>query len=138
MRAQIEVLLSAWGRWAIRRDSKALGFPRVSPMFRDAPLGDSFGNALPLDLAEVDLLAVDASIMRLPPVWREAVIQAYQRGAGKSMDENARQLGIDRKTLGKYISKAHEWIAIDMRNQFPQNTPEFDRVSNCVRKPASA
>lgn len=137
MKAQIEVLLSMWGRWAIRRASGALGYPRTSPMFREMPAGDAYGNSLPLDVADCDLEAVDRSVNCLPMVLKVVVIEVYQRSVGKSHTEIARVLGVDRKTLGKYISSAHDWIAIDMRNQFPQNTQHLDNFHQSVSKPAS-
>lgn len=136
MKARIEVLLSMWGKWAIRRDSGALGYPSVSPMFRDSPRTDAFGSAPPLGFSESDILEVDAAVMRLPTGLRVVVIEVYQRCG--SMRKAARRLGFSVQSVGKYLDAAHDKISIDIENQCEQNMRQFDRVRSCARNPKPA
>lgn len=134
----IKVLLSRWGRWAIKRDSRAMGYASVSPMFRDAPRGDSFGDAVPLGIAEADILAVDAAVMRLPDVHRTLIIYIYQRDC--SLRAAADRLGVSHQSAGKYLNEAHNKIVLDIEIQCDQNRASFDMVHQCARKqqPAEA
>jgi len=134
----IKVLLSRWGRWAIKRDSGALGYSSVSPMFRDAPAGDSYGETLPIGIAGSDLLAVDAAVMRLPDVLKLVVLYIYQRN--QSLRAAAQQLGVSHQSAGKYLEQAHQKISIDIEIQCDQNGVHSDKSHSCVlrKQPAEA
>jgi len=137
MRVQIEVLLSVWGRWAIRRASGALGYPSLSPMFRDAPRWDSFGSAVPLGIAEPDMVAIDESVQLLPAILKIVVIEVYQRGG--NMRAVAGRLGVSYHTVAKYLMAAHEKIEVDMRDRYSHNQRQSDSVYQCAQaKPAAA
>lgn len=136
MKAQMEVLLSMWGRWAVRRASGALGYPSVSPMFNDAPRGDSFGSQEPLGIGEPEMLMVDAAVGRLPGVLKLAVIETYQRGG--SLRAIGTRMGVSDKTVGKYLAEAHQKISVDIEFQFPQNRETSDSFDKCHCKPATA
>lgn len=136
MIAQMEVLLSMWGRWAIRRAAGGIGYPSVSPMFRQASSGDAYGSQVPLGIGEPELILVDAAVGRLPEVHKLAVIQVYQIGG--SLREIGARMGVDHKTVGKYLAEAQLKISLDVESQYPQNPPNSDSFDKCHRKPATA
>ena len=140
MKAQMEVLLSMWGRWAIRRASGALGYPSVSPMFRGAPRGDSYGSALPLGLCDDDMMAVDAAVNKMPEIIKITVIAVYQpHGNRRTMRDVAIYLGVSEPTIRKYVTESHRLLS-DQMGGCSQEYATSDRFHSCVQttKPASA
>lgn len=137
MKARIEVLLSMWGKWAIRRESGALGYPSVSPMFKDSPRGDAYGAGVPLGFSDADMEAVDVAVRGLKPVLFLVVLEVYQRGG--SLRVAGDRLGLGKDAVVKYLSAAHEKILVDIDSSSRQNPAHSDIVSQSVQqKPATA
>jgi hypothetical protein len=113
-------LLSRWGRWALRCESGALGFASSCSLGCSGD-GDGFDTAVPRGVMDDDLEAVDGAIRKLPKLLCLTVIEVYQHGQGKSESKLAASLGIDRKTVMKYVLLAHRKIALDISIQYPQN-----------------
>lgn len=126
MKANIEVLLSMWGRWAIRCASGSLGYASVSPMFRDAPSGDSFGDAVPLGIADQDIQAVDQAVVRLPTMLRLVVYEVYQRGG--PLRTVATRMGVSHNSVCKYLKAAHEALEFDLESGHTASTAEKKAV----------
>lgn len=108
MIAQIDLLLCRWGRWSIKRDSSALGYGSVSPMFRDAPSGGGWGRGSDPGFTEADVIACDGAVMALPVVQRVIVILHYQRQ--DSLRATARECGVSKEAAGRYLAQAHHSI----------------------------
>ena len=110
MIAWVDSLLLRWGRWA--SSSRHLGYPNVSPMFRDSP--PDGGNRYQYDpgYTERDLLACDQAIKCLPSVLRVVVIDHYQIGGG--IVNTCRLTGISARTVKRYLSDAQSQIALNM------------------------
>jgi len=140
MSARIEVMLSLWGKWAIKSATKGLGYPTSSAGFGDyqPPKGDVYDQGrAPGGVAEIDILRIDAAINRLPQVLKLVVIHVYQtRQSGRAI---AAVLGISVQSLGKYKEEAHRRIAIDTENQCEQNPLHSASLDNYANdKPAKA
>lgn len=110
---RIVVLLAAWGRWANAHIAKAVGYPSVSPMFRDTPSGVAV-SSVPVGVCSGhdDMQAIDDAIRRLPGVLRMAVIEVYQ--FQKSQNEAGRSMGISQPSVAKYLNEAYRLIEMEM------------------------
>ena len=118
--AWVDALLSRWGRWALRCESGAMGFASCSIMAGSGD-GDGFDTAIPLGVMDDDMERVDGAVRKLPKVLRLVVLEVYQFGQGKSDRKLADSLGIDRKTMCKYLCDAHRQIELDISIRYPQN-----------------
>lgn len=89
--------------------SGGLGYPSVSPMFKDAGLRGSFGSGVPVGVEFGDVQACDRAVNRLPIVLRCVVIQHYQMQS--SLRDTARVCGISHKSAKQYLGMAHRAIS---------------------------
>lgn len=117
----VDVLLGRWGRWAIRRESGALGYASSCFLGDVAGGGDGYDSAEPRGVADGDMEAVNAAVMRLPVVQVGCLVVVYQLGAGRSDRENAERAGVMVRTLTRYIHDAQQKIALDISLREHQN-----------------
>lgn len=117
----VDVLLSRWGRWAIRRESGALGYASSCFMAGAVGGGDGYDSSVPRGVADGDMEAVDAAVMRLPIVQVGCLIVVYRLGVGRTDRENAERAGITRKMLTQYVNDAQRKIALDISQKEYQN-----------------
>lgn len=107
--SSVEILLAAWGRWAIRVGDKGIGYPSISPMFREARFGKGFGSAPPVGLNNADLRAVDAAVKRLPLILRATLYEFYICQCSKR--DLAARLGCAPKSAGQYLNEARRRVS---------------------------
>lgn len=75
----IEGLLSRWGRWAIKSSSGGLGYPPISPMFRERiGNGDGHGGSVDPGFVTADIIDCDDAVNKLPNHIKRVVIIHYQ------------------------------------------------------------
>lgn len=104
MIVHVDVLLCAWGRWALRHKAGAVGYPSVSPMFQDAPSSKVFDSKTPFGV-DYYVSETDLAVQRLPADLRLVAVEYYQI-RGKSEDV-ARRLRMSKATLFRRIDKMH-------------------------------
>lgn len=102
----VEHLLSTWGRWARRQVAGGIGFPSCSPMFKDMPVGKSYGSRPPLGVGGDDCEATDRAVRRLSPENRRLCVEVYQVG-GKTVEIAAR-LGWHRQRVPERLQRMHQ------------------------------
>ena len=108
MIASIDILLTRWARWAISSESRAVGYPSTSPMFRDSPSSGVFGSVEPFGLSSGDFKSVTHAVDFLPAILKVCVIEYYMRKSGA--EQAAINLGIKKSMMFKYLHSAHEQI----------------------------
>lgn len=110
--ANVEILLSAWGKWAVRIETKAIGYPSTSPMFREARFGKGFGSSEPIGISDDDMKAVDKAVQTLPVILRATLNEFYKRQC--SIRELSLHLGCDKNAAGRYLNEARRRISKTM------------------------
>lgn len=105
----INVQLSIWGKAAVRRGSFGLGYPSVSPMFRDASHGGAYGSREPLGVSDAIYVdETDRAVQRLCQADQALCVEFYQRGG--TAVEIARRLGIARQRLYERLDQVHRLV----------------------------
>jgi len=108
--AWLHVLLSRWGRWAIRQSSGGLGYAKMS-IIAGAHEGDGTHDpSPPPDVTGADYDAVSIAVQALPIDQCKAVMSMYVVGSGKAFYRVARDAGIHRDTLHARILAAHRTL----------------------------
>lgn len=103
----IEVQLAAWGRWAVRMAARSVGYPTVSPMFRDIPSGDGFGSSPPFGIDEY-VHDTDAAVQRLDHDMRSLCVEVYQ--VGGSQREIAQRLHTSQSRISGLVGRLHQQV----------------------------
>lgn len=119
----LEMLLNRWGRWAVRRESSALGYGSVSPMFRDAPCGDGCGCMADPGFTPRDILDCDAAIIRLPHHQRRVVVLHYKRGCG--LRQTARESAMSFSAVRDALSFAKGALHVMLDKQRGDNQNNY-------------
>ena len=103
----IEVQLIAWGRWAAKQAARSVGYPSVSPMFRDSPSGDGFGSSIPFGINEY-ISDTDKAVQRLDEPMRALCVQVYQIG-GTQRDVAAR-MHTSQSRISLLVRRLHDQV----------------------------
>lgn len=104
----VDVSLNAWASWAISQARREVGYPSVSPMFKDAPSGRVFESHEP-GVIRADLMQMDRAVMALPSLLKVVVVEYYQRR--RSANDAAKALGVRKTQMYRYLDQAHLHIA---------------------------
>lgn len=113
MIAYVEVQLCAWGRWAQRQAARSVGYPSVSPMFRDMKAGGGYGSREPFGVDEY-VQDTDLAVKRLPVSDIKVCYERYQRG-GSAQDVAAR-LGVSKPTMFRRLDAIHQALVGHMND----------------------
>lgn len=131
----VDVLLCRWGRWAIRCESRALGFAAACSLGGVSGDGDGYDSAIPRGvILDDDLEAVDGAVRRLPAGLHLVVIAVYQFGQGKSDRAIAAELGYSRQAMTEFLRKAHQKIALDISLMGSQNSLQSANGGSCPER----
>lgn len=103
----VNVQLSVWGRWALRRSTTGLGYPRVCPMFRTMRSGGGYQSCEPLGMEDY-VEDTDRAVQRLEARDRLLCVEFYQRGG--TAVAVAQRLGVSRQRLYERLDTVHRMV----------------------------
>lgn len=106
----IDTILSRWGKWVIKSDSKGLGYPSTCPMFRDFRSGEVHRSSPPLGIFTGrdtldDVNKIVASLGRIDQV---RCYEYYVVGGKK--EAIAVRMGIAVREVYRWRDKLHEAV----------------------------
>lgn len=119
----IDSILHSWGRWAVRHEYAAIGFPATSAMFRDTPSSAVFESRLPFGLSDDDYRDVDAAVKGLPEHQRAAVTLKYVLRLGRT--RCCRELGCGDASFVHLIDLSHAMIERKMSHDGDEKNNRF-------------
>ncbi|MGE5621426.1 MAG: hypothetical protein ACM3VY_00215 [Candidatus Bathyarchaeota archaeon] len=102
-------LLCRWGRWAVRKELKALGYGSQCQVLKGWSGKDGYGSEVPTGYCLADIQACDRAVAALPVGIRAVVIEHYQRQG--SVRATAVACGFAPKAVTQYLDRAHGLIA---------------------------
>ena len=105
----VDSLLHLWGRWAVSVESRSVGYPSVSPMFRDMTSSGVFDSRIPAGVCASDLNEVSRAVDELPLFHRAVVVMTYSHRLSRR--EVAAGCGVKHDTVTKYLDAAHKTLA---------------------------
>lgn len=103
----IDVQLAIWGKWAVAQASRSVGYPSVSPMFRDMKHGGVYGSAPPVGVMEHVGDTAEA-VARLDKAGQQLCVEVYQVGGAAA--KVAYRLGIAPRTLYDRLDAVHRAV----------------------------
>lgn len=113
----VHTQLSIWGKWVVRSESRALGYPSVCPMFKDIRHGGGYGSSVPVGVSIADESYVsdtDEAVKRLRIEHRRLIVEFYVVG-GRSVEIAAR-VGVTKKRLYELLDVAHQQVLCNMND----------------------
>lgn len=105
----IHVQLAIWGKAHGSDSRRGLGWPSVSPMFRDVKHGGVYGSTPPIGVSMTDrenIADTAAAVARLEAGKRQMVVEYYV--VGGTGEEVAARLGMAKRTLYDRMHSLHQ------------------------------
>jgi len=112
----IDDQLKLWGLWVVRSDARGLGYPSVSPMFRDTPACSVHRSAPPpgvfSNAERVEM--INSAVAELGAADRALCYECYVV-TGRTRAQVAVAMAIHRDTLYARLDALHALIDAELR-----------------------
>ena len=113
---RIDDQLKLWGLWVVRSDSRGIGYPPLSPMFRDTPACSVHRSAPPPGVfsgaERVEMIS--GAVARLCAADRALCYECYVV-TGRTRAQVAVAMAIHRDTLYARLDALHALIDAELR-----------------------